>query len=600
MASAHREIPGCDASGHARHRTLGLWPEQRLKRDGAAANLPTSHRFDSSQLRWAASPGHQHGAALLLALRLQAGVQAVILVAGQFGPAACSTVAPRTWSTGIQARCEQVMFNWSTAPTFAAMLLFWLLAVYILTRSRRNAISIAAVAATAATAAFLLGEAMEANAPSPEEWQFWARGLRWGGPVAAMAWYWLTALLLREQATPLARGYLRAIGYPLGVLIAAGGLVLTASIYIDDVLWAWSAGPYEATDEASYLRYYPGAGPLYSALVTFIVGAALGTAGNLALAWYVTSRESRHRRFGWLLVSAVLFIPEVGSVTTYHWFRIALPTWFNHLALAVAMAVMAANVAAYHHLRHGQTIRQDLLYFLTAWSLICATFAPFFHLAGGGYNFRLLGLMALTLVLTILSHGLVDPARRILDRLFLGHEVRRLRTSLASVVQDAALTRDQDLGALLSQAQAEIAEVSREHLVRLTEEALRRLNNPAALAECGLIARLPRTLAAMRALAGDGEPREATPLEQAKALREVLARAIDQLKPPDRAPALGAPEALQYYILREEYLLGMPNNQIMTRHSISEGTFHRNRRQAIAVLAQELAMEEARQPLGQH
>ena len=76
----------------------------------------------------------------------------------------------------------------------------------------------------------------------------------------------------------------------------------------------------------------------------------------------------------------------------------------------------------------------------------------------------------------------------------------------------------------------------------------------------------------------------------------MIARAIERLKPPDRTPTLGAPEALQYYILREEYLLGMPNNQIMTRHSISEGTFHRNRRRAVAVLAQELAEEEERQP----
>ena len=82
-------------------------------------------------------------------------------------------------------------------------------------------------------------------------------------------------------------------------------------------------------------------------------------------------------------------------------------------------------------------------------------------------------------------------------------------------------------------------------------------------------------------------------------MREVLARAIERLKPPDRAPALGAPEALQYHILREEYLLGLPNTQILTRHSISEGTFHRHRRRAIAILARELEQEEVRQPLTQ-
>jgi hypothetical protein len=491
------------------------------------------------------------------------------------------------------------MFNWSTVPTLAAALLFWLLAAYVLTRGPRNVISLAAVVAVASTAAFLLGEALEANAPSPVDWIAVARGLRWAGLVAPPAWYWLTVLLLREQEAGLARRYLGTVGHPLGLVLAVASLVFTVAMYVGDGLWAWSQGPSEAMDEEPYLRYYPQAGPLYPSIIPFVVAAALGIVANLALAWRVSSRAGRHRRFAWLLVSALLFIPEVSSLITWHWFRIALPTWLNHLALAAAMAVMAANVAAYHHLRHGQTIRIDLAYFFTTWILICGAFAPLFLFAGGGYSFRLLGLLVLTLALAILGHALANPTRRLLDRLFFGREVQHLRANLAAVAQDAVLTRDQDLSALLSQAQADIAEVSREHLVRLTTEALRRLSNPAALAECGLIARLPRTLAAVRALGGDGKSGAATPLEQAQAVRELLAQAIDRLKPPDRAPALGAPEALQYHILREAYLLGLPNTQIMTRHSVSEGTFHRNRRQAIAILAQELAREEDRQPIKQ-
>ena len=40
------------------------------------------------------------------------------------------------------------------------------------------------------------------------------------------------------------------------------------------------------------------------------------------------------------------------------------------------------------------------------------------------------------------------------------------------------------------------------------------------------------------------------------------------------------------------YLQGLLNKQIMARHSISEGTFHRNRRQAILTLARELENQE--------
>jgi hypothetical protein len=491
------------------------------------------------------------------------------------------------------------MFIWYTAPTFAAALLFWLLAAYILTRSSRNAISIAAVTAVGSTAAFLLGEAMEANASGPDEWLAWARGARWTPPVATVAWYWLTALLIREQEAEAARRYLRIVGYPLGLLFGVIGLIFAAAVYVDDILWVWSEGPYAATEAASYLPYSVPGGPLHAAFVPFVLATAIAASLNLVLAWRASSWAGRHGRFTWLLVSSLLFLPEVGSLTTHHFYRIALPTWLNHLALALAMAVMAANIAAYDHLRHGRTIRLDLLYFLSAWALIGAAFAPLFILAGGGYSFRLLGLLAVTLALAILAHALADPARRVFDPLFFGPEVQRLRSNLAAVAQDAALTRSENFGALLSQAQAEIAEVSREHLVRLTAEALRRLNDPAALAECGLITRLPRTLAAACATGANGQEGTDTPLRQARAMREVLARAIERLKPPDRDAALGAPESLQYHILREEYLLGKPNNQIMTRHSISEGTFHRNRRRAVAILAQELAREEEKQPIQQ-
>jgi hypothetical protein len=494
------------------------------------------------------------------------------------------------------------MFNWYTAPTFAASLLFWLLAAYVLTRGRRDFVSVAAVVALASTAAYLVGEAMEANAPSPDAWRPWARGLRWGAPLSAAGWYWLTALFLREQETPAVRRYLRWAGYPIGFVLIIGSVLFTGAIYVDDWFWRWSVPPHEVSGEAMYLRYYPQAGDLYPAFILFVAGAALGAAVNLALAWWASSSEVRRHRSSVLLLSLALFAPEVGSIIAYHWLELALPTWLNHLSLAAAMALMATNLAAYHHLRHGQTIRADLLYFIAAWTAGCAVSAPIFFLAGGGYSFQLLGLLVLTLAIIILAHALGDPIRRGLDRLFFGSDVQRLRSSLSSVVQDAALTRDQNFGALLSQAQNELLEVSAEHLARLTQDALRRLNAPAGLADCALAERLPSTLAAIlwRASDANGEMTdmaarltEPTPLERARALRTALVQAVERLKPSDEGDP-GAPAALQYHILYEAYVLGRPNKQIMVRRGISEGTFHRNRREAISILSRELSRQEER------
>src|SRR5438067_4492435 len=106
------------------------------------------------------------------------------------------------------------MFNWASLVTFAVMLLFWLLAAYVITRSPRSLVSLAAVGAAAAAASYLLGRGMQANATSVGQWRPWARDLMWGATVASVLWYWLTVLLLREQQDGRVRSYLRWAGYP--------------------------------------------------------------------------------------------------------------------------------------------------------------------------------------------------------------------------------------------------------------------------------------------------------------------------------------------------------------------------------------------------
>jgi hypothetical protein len=291
------------------------------------------------------------------------------------------------------------------------------------------------------------------------------------------------------------------------------------------------------------------------------------------------------------MVSAVVFIAGANSLALATWLEVQWwPVWLSDVAFGSALVLMAVNIAAYESFLQGHVIKTDLLYFLTTTGAICLVYVLVLAFVGSSYSFRLLELIALATLLVILSHALVDVARRGFDRLFFSHDVRRLRSNLASAAQSAALSSD--LGTVLSHVQTNLSEISEEHVVRLTEMALRRLNNPAALAQCQLIDRLPRTLAAARAREGSGGSNGATPLVQAQALRDVLAAAIERLRPTDQDRHRGAPGALQYNILREEYLLGKPNNQIITRHGISESTFHRNRREAIAILARDLMRRE--------
>ena len=128
--------------------------------------------------------------------------------------------------------------------------------------------------------------------------------------------------------------------------------------------------------------------------------------------------------------------------------------------------------------------------------------------------------------------------------------------------------------------------VNETEMVRLTEEALRELNNHFALAKCGLLERIPRTLTATRQAWGASRLPGATPFEQAQALHEVLVQAIERLKPVDDSRP--GEQALLYHVLRDRYLEGKEIRQIEVRRSISERTVHRYTRQGREAIAREL------------
>ena len=483
------------------------------------------------------------------------------------------------------------MFNWASAPTFLAMLLFWGLAAYLLTRSPRSRISLLAAGAQVGTACYLLGSGLAANAISIEMVVAWLRSTQWGATIAPALWYWLTLVLLTEQEAPTRSRYVRRIGWPLGILVGAISALCTIATYVDDTLVAWSQVTPLPPAEVTYLAYEVPNGPLFSVFMALLALCTLGALVNITRAWRGSLDPARRHRLTWLLGSALLFLLGANLLGVVNFLTDGMvPTWVGHLLLAAAMAVMAWNVAAYSLLFRGQVIRTDFAYFVTGLVLVSLLYGLVCWVSGVSYSFAQLELFLLVLIVTILCYALVDVSRRVLDRFFFGHDVQQLRASMATVAQDAALSPG--LGPLLAEVQEDLHEVSDTHLVRLTEQALRRLNQPAALARSPLFTELPHVLG--MASSTNGSASNPTPLERARVLREVLVEAIEGLKPADGDVGIGSPGGLQYNILREEYLQGLLNKQIMARHSVSEGTFHRNRRQAIWTLAQELQGREER------
>ena len=134
-------------------------------------------------------------------------------------------------------------------------------------------------------------------------------------------------------------------------------------------------------------------------------------------------------------------------------------------------------------------------------------------------------------------------------------------------------------------------------VTRWVEDGLRHLHDFSYLGEHSL-ADTPVVRAALQ----EREP-SLTVLERGQAVRDVLLRTLEQLRPPGAEPkgdsAAGHREWHAYLILRGSYVEDVPNREVMNRLYISEGTYNRTRRQALRGLARALLDQGRRVEPGQ-
>ncbi|MPZ13290.1 MAG: hypothetical protein GEU73_02485 [Chloroflexi bacterium] len=239
------------------------------------------------------------------------------------------------------------MLNPASLLSLGAMVLFLSVAGYVVLRSARDAVALAAAGALVATAAYLLGQGMQANADTLEAWVSWTRSLQWGAVVAPTLWYWVTAVLLRETRPSAASGYRRWALWPLGVAFTAASVFLVVAIYVDDWLYQWSAVFPLSPERAGFSAFGLPNGPLYAWFVALLAGTTLAASVNVLLGVLGATGRSR-RRFAWLLVSAVLFVFGANSLGIVNWLGgWIVPTWAGHLTLGVALVIMGWNVSAH-------------------------------------------------------------------------------------------------------------------------------------------------------------------------------------------------------------------------------------------------------------
>src|SRR5579884_4114763 len=459
-------------------------------------------------------------------------------------------------------------FNWYSVPGIVAAALCWMLFAYVLTRSPRGLLSLAALACLGAFGANLAGLSIEANATTPDDALLALHLNHWTNFFSTPSWYWLTIALLQAQSTLALQRYLRWVGYPVGLLLAALGLGLLVFVYSN---W-WSVFSFAVplpAEQATVLRFrYVGPRqhiPFLAGLgVTSLVGAAVSSV---------------------LLLIGGFILAVVRSILGDSTFA-----WVSFVLAALAFGLMAVNVSAHGLVLRTPVVVRDLLYFLSGLAIICVVYTALFAAVSQEYSFRLLALWVLTLVVMILSHSLFDTTRRRLDRIFFGPEVQEARSILTRVAESPALAQDVDT--LLSGARSELEEASLGRFTATVDEALRRLNRPAFLSESRLLALVPRSVEAACSRRGLVNGRPPSALDRAQALRDLIIAAMERLKPAEHDQEANLTAARQYAVVYEAYVLERPNKQICLRHEISERTLNRLRHETVRLLSRELMQQE--------
>ncbi len=124
---------------------------------------------------------------------------------------------------------------------------------------------------------------------------------------------------------------------------------------------------------------------------------------------------------------------------------------------------------------------------------------------------------------------------------------------------------------------------------RTVEEALRNLYDYAYLSDS--------PLGSLKQAQATSVNSGATHLDRGKTVYQTILCALEKMRPPGDLPRDPIPRQwYPYLILHNAYLENKPNNEIMLRLYISEGTFNRTRRAAIRSLARALSEMEVAIP----
>ena len=459
--------------------------------------------------------------------------------------------------------------------------LVWALALYVGSRAPFQRATLLATLAMLCLAIYLVGEGLGALSTDLTTWAGWLRRTWWAPGLALPAWLATTLALAADEGPEPWSSRVRRWFVPVtAVTLALGlafGLVGSATTLVQD----WTAPFVVDPDVALGVRHVTRA-DWFTPFQLFALACIVWAAGNVVILWRASPPGTPLRaRFAWLTASAVMFVLGGAWIilASGDFYVVGLP---GQMLLVVGMLILGWNMARYGALLSGEQVLSDFVAYSVAILAVVAVYGVVLVTLAPDYGWLERGVPLLLLVMT--THVVVDTRGHVLDRVLYAPLLGTLRGQLRDLGN--RVVRQPDEVTALADVRETVDQILRERSPEtdwrvLVEGALRRLNDLPALSEHPLLLEMP-------ALAeGSG-----TPLERASGLRNALEQAIERLRPAGARPSPGSSAVggwLHYLVLREAYVDGRPNKQIMQRYALSEGTFHRARRRAIDAVASDVA-----------
>jgi hypothetical protein len=459
--------------------------------------------------------------------------------------------------------------------------LVWALALYVASRAPTRRAPLLAVAAMLCLAIYLMGEGLGALSDDLGTWADWLRRTWWAPTLGLPAWLAVSLALAADEGPEPWSSRVQRWFVPVTVIVLALGALFGAAGSLTRLVQDWTSPFAVGSVPALGVRHVP-SGEWFAAFQMFALVCLVWAAVNVGILWHASSAGTPLRsRFAWLTVSAVLFLVGGGwiVVASGDYFLVGLP---GQMLLVVGMLTLGWNMARYGALLSGEDVMGDFVAYVVAVVAILAVYGVVLLTLAPDYGWLERGLPLLLLVMT--THVVVDTRGHLLDRVLYAPLLGTLRGQLRDLGN--RVVRQPDEVSALADVRETVDHILRERSPEtdwrvLVEGALRHLNDLPALSQHPLLQELP----------GLAES-SATPLERASALRSVLEQAIERLRPAGARPSPGSSAIggwLHYLVLREAYVDGRPNKQIMQRYAVSEGTFHRARRRAIDAVASDVA-----------